>query len=140
MIFDDDLVLCECDLEQLKSFVTELERQHQIEVIQEPGICLTMVRAEDSLEHQEFYLGEALTTECEVAVDGTAGTGLCLGEEPVRGYCLAVIDALIRKEGKNPESVESFLSKHREILIAKEAKEQELIMKTRVDFKLMEQD
>jgi hypothetical protein len=47
-----------------------------------------MIPAEDSLEAQKFYLGEALTTECEVAVDGHAGFGLCLGEEPVRCYCI----------------------------------------------------
>lgn len=140
MIFDDDLVLCECELEALKSFVSDLETRHRVEVIQEPSICLTMVRAKDSLEHQEFYLGEALTTECEVSVDGTAGVGLCLGEEPLRGYCIAVIDGINRLHGTTPPEVSGFINEHRALLESKEAKEQDLIMKTRVDFKLMEQD
>jgi phosphonate C-P lyase system protein PhnG len=140
MIFDDDLVLCECELDGLKDFVETLEAQHKVEVIQEPGICLTMIRAEDSLEHQEFFLGEALTTECEVSVDGVAGAGLCLGEEPVRGYCLAVIDGIIRKEGSKPQAIAEFIDEQRTVLEKKEALEQELILKTRVDFKLMEQD
>ena len=140
MIFDDDLVLCECELDALKSFVSDLETRHRVEVIQEPSICLTMVRAEDSLEHQEFYLGEALTTECEVSVDGTAGVGLCLGEEPLRGYCIAVIDGVNRLNGSTIPEISRFIDEHRAILESKEAKEQNLIMKTRVDFKLMEQD
>lgn len=140
MIFDDDLVLCECDLEPLKSLVEDLEKQHSVEVIQEPGICLTMIKAEDSLEHQQFFLGEALTTECEVSVDGTAGVGLCLGEEPVRGYCIAVIDGVNRLKGKTPENVSEFIQSQRIVLEEREAKEQALVKKTRVDFKLMEQD
>src|SRR5262245_66354975 len=92
---DHDYVLCECDLEPLQALVEGLERQHTVTIVKEPSVCLTMVRAEDSLDKQEFYLGEALTTECEVSVDGRLGYGVCLGDEPVRGYCLAVIDALI---------------------------------------------
>jgi phosphonate C-P lyase system protein PhnG len=140
MIFDNDLVLCECELEPLKELVTALESEHHIDVIQQPGICLTMVRAEDSLEHQEFYLGEALTTECEVSVDGHPGVGLCLGEEPIRGYCIAVIDGILRKTGGNHAGVQSFLDTHRSLLDQREREEQALVMKTRVDFKLMEQD
>ena len=48
------------------------------------------------MEHQPFYLGEALTTECEVIVNDTIGYGICLGDEPVRSYCIAVIDALLQ--------------------------------------------
>ena len=71
-------------------------------IVKEPSVCLTMIRTEDSLEKQEFYLGEALTTECEVAVEGAPGYGVCLGEEPVRGYCLAVVDALLQQGAATP--------------------------------------
>ena len=91
---DNDYVLCECDLEPLAALVSDLEKSHAVTIVRQPSVCLTMVRTEDSLEKQEFYLGEALTTECEVTVDGTPGYGLCLGEEPVRCYSIAVADAL----------------------------------------------
>jgi hypothetical protein len=65
--YDNDTVLCECDLPTLQRFVEELEKRHEVKLVKAPGICLTMVRAEDSLEKQEFFLGEALTSECEVA-------------------------------------------------------------------------
>ena len=60
--YDNDTVLCECDLPTLQRFVEELEARHEVKLVKGPGICLTMVRAEDSLEKQEFFLGEALTT------------------------------------------------------------------------------
>lgn len=138
---DNDTVLSECDLAALQRFVEQLETRHDIKVIKHPGICLTMVRAEDSLEKQEFFLGEALTTECEVAVDGAPGYGLCLGEEPIRGYCIAVCDALLhRGEGTMPAELTAFLEEHRTILATRETEEFNHILRSQVDFKLMEQD
>lgn len=137
---DNDTVLCECDLAALQRFVEQLETRHDVQVVKTPGICLTMVRAEDSLEKQEFFLGEALTTECEVAVDGLPGYGLCLGEEPVRAYCIAVCDALLHSGRTVPDALTTFLDEHRAALATRETEEFNHILRTQVDFKLMEQD
>lgn len=137
---DNDTVLTECDLGALQRLVERLEGRHDIKIIKQPGICLTMVRAEDSLEKQEFFLGEALTTECEVAVDGAPGHGLCLGEEPVRGYCIAVCDALLHREAAVPSELQAFLDEQRAILEVRETEEFNHILRSQVDFKLMEQD
>lgn len=137
---DNDSVLTECELPALKRLVESLETRHHIQVIKNPGICLTMVRAEDSLEKQEFFLGEALTTECEVSVDGHPGYGLCLGEEPIRGYCVAVCDALLHGESAAPVELLAFLEEHRALLIARDTEEFNHILRSHVDFKLMEQD
>lgn len=137
---DNDTLLCECDLPALQALVESLETQHQIIVTRPPGICLTMVRAEDSLEKQEFFLGEALTSECDVAVDGAPGHGLCLGEEPVRAYCIAVCDALLHREHAAPASLIAFLEEQRALLSAREQTEFNHILRSQVDFKLMEQD
>jgi alpha-D-ribose 1-methylphosphonate 5-triphosphate synthase subunit PhnG len=139
-MFDRDYVLCECELEPLRELVQRLEEQHSISIVKEPAVCLTMIRAEDSLEKQEFYLGEALTTECEVAVDGHPGFGVCLGEQPVRGYCLAVIDALLEGfPGTHPE-IERFVDRHGQIVSEQEKREFNLILRSQVDFKLMEEE
>lgn len=138
--YDNDTVLAECELPVLQGFVENLEARHAVKLTKPPGICLTMVRAEDSLEKQEFFLGEALTSECEVAVDGTAGYGLCLGEEPVRAYCIAVCDALLHGGGTVPAELESFLGAERAKLAARETEEFNRILRTQVDFKMMEQD
>ena len=138
--YDNDTVLCECDLPTLQRFVEELEKRHEVILVKSPGICLTMVRAEDSLEKQEFFLGEALTSECEVSVDGMLGYGLCLGEEPVRAYCIAVCDALLQGGREVPAVLAHFVVAEREKLSVREMEEFNHILRTQVDFKLMEQD
>jgi alpha-D-ribose 1-methylphosphonate 5-triphosphate synthase subunit PhnG len=137
---DNDRVLCECDLASLQALVESLETRHQIVVTRPPGVCLTMIRAEDSLEKQEFFLGEALTSECDVTVDGAVGHGLCLGDEPVRAYCIAVCDALLHAGRDQPAEVSAFLETHRSHLAAEEQREFNHILRSQVDFKLMEQD
>jgi alpha-D-ribose 1-methylphosphonate 5-triphosphate synthase subunit PhnG len=140
MEYDNDHVLCECDLAPLQRLVGALEQRHTVVIVKEPSVCLTMVRAEDSLDRQEFYLGEALTTECEVAVDGHTGHGVCLGDEPVRGYCLAVVDALMHAGVPVPPDIEAFLAAERERIASADAEEFDLVLRTQVDFKLMEQE
>lgn len=139
MEYDTDYLLCECPLEPLKSLVEQIEAEREIKVTKDPAVCLTMVRAEDSLEKQEFYLGEALTTECEVTVDGMTGFGLCLGEEPERGYCIAILDAMLQG-GIADERIESFLEVQEEAVSRREREEFARTMSSRVDFKLMEED
>lgn len=139
MQYDTDYILCECPLEPLKALVEELEGEFEVTVAKEPSVCLTMIRAEDSLEKQEFFLGEALTTECEVTVDGKPGFGLCLGEEPERGYCIAVLDALLC-EGAKDERIERFLREQEEAARRRDQEDYARTMSTRVDFKLMEED
>jgi alpha-D-ribose 1-methylphosphonate 5-triphosphate synthase subunit PhnG len=135
-----DYTLCECDLEPLKELVTRLERSHPVAIRRSPSVCLTMIPAEDSLEGQKFYLGEALTTECEVAVDGGPGFGLCLGDEPVRAYCIAVVDALLHGDGPVPREIEAFLDEQGEIVARRDQDEFDLVLQTQVDFKLMEEE
>ncbi len=134
-----DYTLCECELEPLKALVEELETAHAVTVRKSPSICLAMVPAQDSLEAQTFYLGEALTTECEVEVDGRHGFGLCLGEEPVRAYCLAVLDAFLFGGVPVPAQVERFLREQERLVAKRDQDEFDLILQTQVDFKLMEE-
>ncbi|MBC7923112.1 MAG: phosphonate C-P lyase system protein PhnG [Ferruginibacter sp.] len=137
---DRDYVLCECSLEALKTFVSDqLLPYYQVNLTKAPATCLTMVRAEDSVENQEFYLGEALTTECEVEVNGQAGYGICLGDEPDRAYCLATVDALFAAGDARLPTVEAFLAAQWAAIQQRERLEFSQIMRTKVDFKLMEQ-
>jgi phosphonate C-P lyase system protein PhnG len=135
-----DRILCECDIEPLRELVVELEANHQVNVSRPPSICLTMIPAEDSLEKQKFFLGEALTTECEVLVDQKSGYGLCLGDEPVRTYCMAVIDAFVHSGCSVPAKIETFLHHQQDVLARRQQEEFDLILQTQVDFKLMEEE
>jgi alpha-D-ribose 1-methylphosphonate 5-triphosphate synthase subunit PhnG len=138
-----DHILCECELETLASFVRELEQEHTVTVVRHPAVCMTMVQAEDSVEGQPFYLGEALTTECELQVDGRVGYGLCLGDEPLRCYCIAFVDAILLSGDRGfarVARVEDFLERQGAAIASRERLEFNHIQRTKVDFKLMEQD
>ena len=135
-----DYILCECDLQPLEHFVASLEAGFEVKIAKIPSVCMTMIQAEDSVEFQEFYLGEALTTECEVMVNGQRGYGICLGDEPVRSYCIAFIDALTQLPGADLQSVTVFLNEQAELIDKAAQLEYNQIMRTKVDFKLMEQE
>lgn len=135
-----DYILCECELEPLERFVASLEEKFEAKIARVPSVCMTMIQAADSVEHQEFYLGEALTTECEVLIHGQRGYGVCLGDEPVRSYCIAFIDALAQLPGADLSKVESFLAEQESIINKAAQLEYNQIMRTKVDFKLMEEE
>ncbi|MFC0512794.1 phosphonate C-P lyase system protein PhnG [Mucilaginibacter angelicae] len=137
---EQDFILCECELEPLRDFVAAIEGNFEVTIAKTPSTCMTMIQAEDSVEFQGFYLGEALTTECEVIVNGQRGYGICLGDEPVRGYCIAFIDALTQLPGADLQAVEAFLNEQHLLIKKAEQLEYNQIMRTRVDFKLMEQE
>jgi phosphonate C-P lyase system protein PhnG len=137
---NQDYILCECELEPLERFVASLEEKFEAKVVRNPSVCMTMIQAEDSVEYQEFYLGEALTTECEVLVEGQRGYGICLGDEPVRAYCIAFIDALTLLPGADLANVETFLNEQAVRLNEALQVEYNQVLRTKVDFKLMEQE
>lgn len=137
---NQDFVLCECELEPLEKFVESLESSFDIQIARMPAICMTMIQAEDSVEFQPFYLGEALTTECEVIVNGQKGYGICLGDEPLRTYCMAFIDAIMQLEGFDKNPVNTFLNEQALLIETANNIENTFIQRTKVDFKLMEQD
>ncbi len=133
-----DYILQHCDLDELQQLVTSLEEKYEITLVKEPSICLTMIRAQDSVEAQDFYLGEALTSDCEVSFKNNTGYGFALGDEPVRAYCIAVIDVL-QQTGDAQEMIALFLKIHEQVIKKAEKLEYNQIQKTRVDFKMMEQ-
>lgn len=135
-----DYILCECELEPLENFVASLEERFEIKIARMPSICMTMVQAEDSVEFQPFYLGEALTTECEVIINGQKGYGICLGDEPLRSYCIAFIDAITQLKDVDLQPVNQFLNEQATLIDQANKIEYNHIQRTKVDFKLMEQD
>lgn len=137
---DRDYVLCECELSALQKFVEGLEVKYQLQIAKTPGICLTMIKAEDSVEFQQFYLGEALTTECEVVINNFVGQGICLGDEPVRSYCLAVLDAILQLQDDSSAIIHEFLLDQKSVIEHAKKVEYNHILRTKVDFKLMEQE
>lgn len=137
---NQDYILCECSLSALENFVTELEKNFIVVVVKAPTICMTMVKAEDSVESQPFYLGEALTTECQLLVNDRIGYGICIGDEPVRAYCIAFFDAIVGIENEFLPQINQFLKEQLAAIELSQKIEHNHILRTKVDFKIMEQD
>ena len=133
-----DYILINCELEELKAFIASIENNYTYKILKKPALSLTMVRAEDSVEGQEFYLGEALTTECEIGIDSFTGYGICMGDEPVRSYCIAFFDVLMQM-GNDKIKLDEFLNYHGSKIKMEEKIEYNQLQRTRVDFKMMEQ-
>ena len=137
---NQDYILCECSLSALENFLTELEKNFKVIVAKSPSICMTMVKAEDSVESQPFYLGEVLTTECQLLVNDKIGYGICIGDEPVRAYCIAFFDAIVGIENEFLPKINQFLKEQFTDIELTQKIEHNHILRTKVDFKIMEQD
>ena len=141
MNLDQDQVLCECAQDRLINFVSQLESNLTVEIVLAPKLCMTMVQAEDSIDFQPFYLGEVLITECQLTVNGELGYGFCMGDAPQRAYSMAIIDAILHKpEHPLQTEIQLFIEKEKAILTKSRLEEYNQILKTKVDFKIMEQD
>ena len=138
---DIDEVLCDCSNDRLVEFITKHESNLSIEIVIAPKLGMTMVQAEDSIDFQPFYLGEVLITECQISVNGQLGYGYCMGDAPQRAYCIAIIDALLHSEVPTLlKEVEHFIAAEKELLLQQKLEEYNQVLKTKVDFKIMEQD
>ena len=131
---DYDYILCECPLESLVKLVEGLEPLYDIKIARDPGIGLTMIKAEDTVEKQPFYLGEALTTTCEVVIGQVTGYGIVLEDQPQRAYCIAVLDALAQMKDERWPQIEQFFQTAKNNIDKKALEEQHRVLKTKVDF------
>jgi alpha-D-ribose 1-methylphosphonate 5-triphosphate synthase subunit PhnG len=108
----------------------------QLRLISEPREVLVMNRVRESARGTLFYLGEALLSECKVAIGTTTGIGLVLGVAPEKAYQLAVIDAAFSLPEPLPEQPQwqrRLLAAERR-LEQSEASKCEELESTRVEF------
>ncbi|MFV8828259.1 phosphonate C-P lyase system protein PhnG [Alkalihalobacterium sp. APHAB7] len=86
-------ILVEGDEQFLQELVSQVEEVESIQMERKPSTGLVMVKTRDSVSMQPFYMGEILVTECTVSINGKFGMGVIQGEQPIRSYQIAVIDA-----------------------------------------------
>lgn len=110
----------------------------EIEISRPPRAGLLMMTVRDSLG-TDFHLGEVLTTEAEVTLNGERGYGLIVGEEPRKALARAAADALLRA-GRPAElcsQVCNCLEQARQRQLKKNAADAALVAATRVNFDLL---
>jgi alpha-D-ribose 1-methylphosphonate 5-triphosphate synthase subunit PhnG len=119
--------------ELLTLFVNE-----DILITRPPRAGLLMMTVKDSLS-VDFHLGEVLTTEAEVLLNGERGYGLIIGEEPRKSLARAVADALLRSGRPAPLCKQVFdcLDQARQRQTVRNAEDAALVASTRVNFDLM---
>ncbi|MEB1805918.1 MAG: phosphonate C-P lyase system protein PhnG [Bacillaceae bacterium] len=86
-------ILVEGNEQFLELLVSEVEEVAFIQMERKPSTGLVMVKTRDSISMEPFYMGEILVTECTVSINGKFGMGVIQGEQPIRSYQIAVIDA-----------------------------------------------
>lgn len=71
----------------------------EAEVVSPPRLVLLMTQVRETVDGELFNLGEVLATSCEVSLNGNAGWGMVLGDDPERSLCIAALDATVRGAG-----------------------------------------
>jgi len=64
-----------------------------VEVMVEPRPALVMMEARDSVEKERFCVGELLVTECQLLYHDKGFWGRVLGNQPLRAFGLALLEA-----------------------------------------------
>jgi alpha-D-ribose 1-methylphosphonate 5-triphosphate synthase subunit PhnG len=123
----------------LERLTLEIEASSNVRTLRSPETSLVMSKAKDSVSGQPFYTGEILVTECSVKVDETNGFGICLGEEPEKAYCLAVVDAAFQAGHAEVPGWIRLLEEEELNLEQREKQELERILQTKVKFETPEE-
>jgi len=135
-----DRELADCILhlpEQAVRKLLALVAGEAVDVVRGPRTGLVMMTALDSFE-ADFYLGEVLVTEAEVACAGSRGYGMVLGDDPERAIARAVAEAVAASPNRAlRQRLNRFLRAEGKKLEARRQREAALIARTRVNFETM---
>lgn len=120
--------------------VAALERllpMDRIKMIRPAETGLLMVTAIDAFQ-TNFYPGEMLVTEVEVAYEGASGYALLAGADGRRALLAAAVEAVLQaQDGLLSKQVAGFLARQEEKTLADQAQERKMLAMTRVDFETM---
>lgn len=79
--------------DQVVDLAEIIEKDYQVELIEEPTEGLVMIKTRESARNTLFYLGEVLVTQTKVRIQDQLGLGLVKGTNPKLSWALAVVDA-----------------------------------------------
>lgn len=131
-------VLAEGALAVWEDLAEMIAARYEVKVLQEPETCMTMMQAIDSVGHTPFYVGEVLMTEAVVSINGAAGFGFVLEDEPVRALCMAIIDAALTAHIAEEAEIRRVIAAERQSAVERQRREKALVAATRVRFAIME--
>ncbi|MDQ0232738.1 phosphonate C-P lyase system protein PhnG [Metabacillus malikii] len=111
---------------------------YRVTVIQAPEHGLVMLKLRETSQRSLFYPGEVFVTECKVQINCTIGIGIVMGDNHELAHNLAVIDAAY--EAGLPETAQwtDRLLIEEQNIAAQQAKRNQAILKTKVNFETMD--
>lgn len=131
-------ILAEGDNAALQEVMENLMKAGVVKVVREPALCLVMLRARETVQQQPFNLGEVLITEAVVEIDGAAGYGFVLGDEPQKALCFAVVEAALKASHPQSSKILSLMEKDAAAVRERKLREFAPVARTRVNFEVME--
>lgn len=131
-------ILVEGNQELMKQIAINIEEISSIKIERSPQTGLVMMKTRDSVSKQPFYMGEVLVTECVVEVEGVAGIGILMGENPERAYQIALIDAAFNAKLPIINHWITLLEEEERKISARQEKELAMASSSRVNFDTME--
>jgi alpha-D-ribose 1-methylphosphonate 5-triphosphate synthase subunit PhnG len=123
--------------EDVKELAKLISHRYSPETTRKPEPGLVMFRAEESVEHRSFNVGEILVTMAEVRISDTLGYAMVLGSDKDRALNCAVLMAAVEAELPEKTDVETLASQLRERNEKKLREERKIVSSTRVDFETM---
>lgn len=131
-------------IEVYEQWKRRIESLGIVSVVQPTSMGLVMMKAEESVAKEKFYVGELLTTDATVAVDGVVGYGIVMGHQPDKAYTLALLDAVYNSTDDKwvelRRLIDHELKEQRQELIKQKRLRFQLIGRTKVDFEAMDID
>ncbi len=99
--------------------------------------ALVMLRVKDTVAGEVFNLGEVLTSEAEVEINGAPGYSQVLGDDTKKALAGAILDAACRIEHPLRERITKMLNQEKKYYEKERAKEYAKIKSTTVNFEAM---
>lgn len=131
-------ILIKGDRKLSKDISEFIKQKYKVKIISSANQALVMVKARESAMQSLFFLGEVLVTEAKVQIDGATGIGLVKGFDENLAYDLAVIDSAFKANLIEKDLWEERLCNEEVKIKQYELKEEQRILKTKVDFSTMD--
>lgn len=90
-------ILARANKELLLTLSRDIQSEHPITIIKEPGKTLAMIQMREPVKESLFYLGEVIVSEAVVELDGVKGMAVTMGDDTDKTLNMAIIDAAINR-------------------------------------------
>lgn len=91
-------ILAKADRDIVASLSEDIQENHNVTIIKEPGKTLAMIKMREPVKQSQFYMGEVIVSEAVVELDGAKGMAVTMGDDTEKTLHMAIIDAAINHQ------------------------------------------